>query len=140
KKFADQGGTLKGRDRFTGGGTKAKDRLHGALKAIDPATGEIKVSERLDYPNFGGVLATAGNLIFAGHVDRTFAAYDAKTLKEVWSVNLGTGMNAPPVTYSVNGKQYVAILVGSKQANAVFPFAPELKLTSTASMLFVFGL
>jgi len=139
KDFADQGGSLKPRDRFAGGGPKTPERLHGSLKAIDPVTGDTKVAEKLEYPNFSGVLATAGNLVFTGHVDGTFSAYDAKTLKEVWSVNLGTGINAPAVTYSVNGKQYVAVLVGSKQANAIFPNAPELKHTSTASMLFVFG-
>jgi len=78
--------------------------------------------------------------VFLGHSDGTFSAYDAQTLKEVWSFNAGTGINAPPVTYSVNGKQYVAVLVGSKQPNAVMLNAPELKHTSTASMLFVFGL
>jgi len=86
------------------------------------------------------VLATAGNLVFMGHLDGTFAAYDAKTLAEVWSVNLGTGINAPPITYSVNGKQNVAVLVGSKQPRAVWEDAPELKHTSTTSMLFVFAL
>ncbi len=140
KDFVDQGGPLNPRDRFAGGGPKTPERLHGSLKAIDPVTGDTKVAEKLEYPNFSGVLATAGNLVFTGHVDGTFSAYDAKTLKEVWSVNLGTGINAPAVTYSVNGKQYVAVLVGSKQANAIFPNAPELKHTSTASMLFVFGL
>ena len=60
-----------------------------------------------------GALATAGNLVFLGHHDGTFAAYDAKTLKELWSFNIGTGINAPPITYSVNGKQYVAVLAGS---------------------------
>ncbi len=103
-------------------------------------TGETKGQIRLDYPNFGGLLATAGNLIFAGHLDGTFSAYDAKTMKEVWSVNLGTGINAPPVTYSVNGKQYVAVLVGARQPAAMLGNMPELKNTSTASMLFVFGL
>jgi alcohol dehydrogenase (cytochrome c) len=53
---------------------------------------------------------------------------------------VGTGINAPPVTYSVNGRQYVAVLVGSKQPAAVITNAPELKSTSTASMLYVFGL
>jgi hypothetical protein len=52
----------------------------------------------------------------------------------------GTGINAPAITYAVNGKQYVAVLVGSRQPNNVIPQAPELKNTSTASMLFVFGL
>jgi alcohol dehydrogenase (cytochrome c) len=61
-------------------------------------------------------------------------------LKEVWSYNTGSGINAPPMTYSVNGKQYVAVLVGSRQALFVLQNAPELKNTSTASMLYVFGL
>jgi alcohol dehydrogenase (cytochrome c) len=138
--FADQGGTLKPRERFAGGQTKTPERLFGSLKAIDPATGDTKLAAKLDYPNFGGVLATAGNLVFLGQPDGTFAAHDAKTLKEVWSVNLGTGINAPPVSYAVNGKQYIAVLVGSKQPNAIMPNAPELKFTSTASMVFVFGL
>jgi len=86
------------------------------------------------------LLATAGNLVFTGHLDGTFSAYDAKTLKEVWSINLGTGINAPPITYSVGGKQYVAVLVGARQPAAIPNTSPELKLTSTSSMLFVFGL
>jgi acetamidase/formamidase len=54
--------------------------------------------------------STAGNLVFLGHIDGTFSAYDAKTLKELWSFNVGTGINAPAITYAVNGKQYVAVL------------------------------
>ncbi len=50
----------------------------------------------------------------------------------------GTGINAPAVTYAVNGKQYVAVLVGSRQALNVWQHAPELKNTATASMLYVF--
>jgi alcohol dehydrogenase (cytochrome c) len=140
KDFVDQGGSVKPRERFAGGGVRTPERLFGSLKAIDPATGETKMAAKLDYPNYSGLLATAGNLIFVGQPDGTFAAYDAKTLKEAWSINLGTGINAPPVTYSVNGKQYVAVLVGSKQNAAVITNSPELKNTSTASMVFVFGL
>jgi alcohol dehydrogenase (cytochrome c) len=58
----------------------------------------------------------------------------------VWTFNTGTGINAPPITYSVNGKQYIAILAGSKQTAAVWEDSPELKNTSTASMLYVFSL
>ncbi len=140
KDFADQGGTVKPRDRFSGGGTKIQERLYGSLKAVDPATGEIKAALKLTYPNYSGALATAGNLVFIGNPDGTFSAHDAKTLQEVWSFNVGTGINAPPITYSVNGKQYIAVLVGSKQSQNVIPQAPELKNTSTASMLFVFSL
>jgi alcohol dehydrogenase (cytochrome c) len=141
KSFVDQGGTVKPRERFAGGSTKnLQPRRYGSLKAVDPATGEIKASVKMTYPNYGGVLATAGNLVFIGQVDGTFYAYDARTLKEVWSFSAGTGINAPPITYSVNGKQYIAVLVGSKQTAAVMEDSPELKNTSTASMLYVFSL
>jgi len=135
----DQGGPVKVRERFTGGGPKTPARLYGSLKAVDPVTGDIKASLRLDYPNYSGALATAGNLVFIGLPDGSFTAHDAKTLKELYNFNVGTGINAPPITYAVNGKQYVAILVGSSQRGNVIPLSPELKNTSTASMLFVFS-
>ena len=100
----------------------------------------LKAALKLTYPNYSGALATAGNLVFIGNVDGTFSAHDAKTLQEVWSFNTGTGINAPPISYAVNGKQYIAVLVGSRQSANVIPFSPELKNTSTASMLFVFSL
>jgi alcohol dehydrogenase (cytochrome c) len=107
---------------------------------LDPTTGETKVNLKLEYPNFSGALATAGNLVFIGHLDGTLTAHDAKTLKELWSYSAGSGINAPPISYSINGKQYIAVLVGSKQPFYVLQNAPELKNTSSASMLFVFGL
>jgi alcohol dehydrogenase (cytochrome c) len=134
----DQGGPVKAREQFTGGAFRTPDRLYGSLKAVDPATGEIKAALRLTYPNYSGALATAGNLIFLGHLDGTLSAYDARTLQELWNFNTGTGINAPAVTYAVNGKQYLAILVGSRRNPNII--APELKNTSTASMLFVFSL
>jgi alcohol dehydrogenase (cytochrome c) len=140
KDLADQGGPVKPRERFAGGGIKTPDRLYGSLKAVDPTTGEIKANLKLEYPNYSGALATAGNLVFIGQPDGTLSAHDSKTLAEVWSFNVGTGINAPPITYSVNGKQYIAVLVGSKQPAAVMTNSPELKYTSTASMLYVFGL
>jgi alcohol dehydrogenase (cytochrome c) len=140
KDFVAEGGTIKPRERFAGGGTKTTSRLYGSLKAVDPTTGEIKANLRLDYPNYSGALATAGNLVFIGQPDGTLSAHDSKTLAEVWSFNVGTGINAPPITYSVNGKQFIAVLAGSKQPAAVITNSPELKFTSTASMLYVFGL
>jgi alcohol dehydrogenase (cytochrome c) len=140
KDMVDQGGTIKPRDRFAGGAPKTPTRLYGSLKAVDPTTGETKANLRLPYPNYAGTMATAGNLVFLGQTDGTFSAYDSKTLQELWSFNVGTGINAPPITYAVNGKQYVAILVGSRQPANIVPLSPELKNTSTASMLFVFSL
>jgi alcohol dehydrogenase (cytochrome c) len=140
KDFVDQGGTVNPRERFAGGAPKTNDRLYGSLKAIDPATGETKVALKLEYPNLTGALATAGNLVFLGHYDGTFSAYDAKTLKEVWSFNTGTPIQAPAMTYSVNGKQYVAVLVGARMWPIILQNAPELKNLTTSSTLYVFAL
>jgi alcohol dehydrogenase (cytochrome c) len=140
KDFVAEGGTVKPRERFAGGAPKTPNRLYGSLKAIDPATGETKAVQRLEYPNMAGVLATAGNLVFLGHYDGTFAAYDAKTLNEMWSFNVGSPIQAPPVSYSVNGKQYVAVLVGARMWPFIVDNAPELKNQTAASMLYVFGL
>jgi len=139
KSFVDQGGTVRPRDRFAGGATKTTERRYGSLKAIDPTTGETKVATKFPYLPYSGVLATAGNLVFTGHLDGTFAAYDANTLQEVWSHNVGAAINAPPITYSVNGKQYVAVLVGARD-RPVMQETPELKNIAQTHMLFVFGL
>jgi alcohol dehydrogenase (cytochrome c) len=140
KDFADQGGTVKPRERFTGGGFKLVEPLYGGLKALDPATGEMKAHIRLTYSNYSGALATAGNLVFLGHADGAFTAYDGKTLQELWTFNAGTGINAPAISYSVNGKQYIAVLAGSRQSPFVIGGVPELKNSAPASMLYVFSL
>ena len=62
-------------------------------------------------PN-GGTLTTAGNLVFQGRADGMFIAYDARTGDELWAFNTGLGMTAAPITYELNGKQYVSMLVG----------------------------
>jgi alcohol dehydrogenase (cytochrome c) len=141
KDMEDQGGTAKARERFTGGSTKyAFGRLYGSLKAVDPVTGDTRASLKMTYPNYGGALATAGNLVFLGEADGTFGAYDAKSLQQVWSFGTGTGINAPPITFAVNGKQYVAVLAGSRQNVNVYGLAPEIKNMAPASMLYVFAL
>ncbi len=58
------------------------------------------------------MLSTDGGLLFTGHMTGKFAAYDADTLKEIWSFNLGTPITAPPIAYSVDGKQYIAVVAG----------------------------
>jgi quinohemoprotein ethanol dehydrogenase len=91
-----------------------EDRTHlaGSLQARDPVTNTVA----WEVPMYGignaGTMTTAGNLVFQGRVDGTLRAYDATTGEELWSHDLGLGITAPPVTYSVDGKQYVALLVG----------------------------
>jgi alcohol dehydrogenase (cytochrome c) len=141
KNFDDQGGDVKPRERFTGGSTKYSfGRLYGSLKAVDPVTGETRAALKMTYPNYGGALATAGNLVFLGEQDGTFGAYDAKSLQQVWSFNTGTGIQAPPVTFAIDGKQYIAVLAGSRQNVNVYGLAPEIKNMVPASMLYVFAL
>jgi glucose dehydrogenase len=76
----------------------------------------------------GGISATGGDLVFAGEGNGLFKAYDAKTGKVLWSYQCGAGVNAPPVTYMVDGKQYVAVAAGGntqidfKRGNSVFVF------------------
>jgi alcohol dehydrogenase (cytochrome c) len=60
------------------------------------------------------MLSTGGDLLFSGHNTGRFVAYDADTLKEVWDFNLGSPITAPAMSYSVNGKQYIAIIVGGE--------------------------
>ena len=64
------------------------------------------------------MLSTDGDLLFTGHPDGHFEAYDADTLKELWSFSLGTPITAPPMTYSVGGKQYVAVSPAARSACA----------------------
>ena len=83
------------------------------LKAWDPIANKLVWSIELpgDWP--GGVLATAGDLIFQGRIDGYLIAYDAKTGKQVWSYKTIAPVVAPPISYSVNGKQYITVLTGS---------------------------
>jgi alcohol dehydrogenase (cytochrome c) len=86
-------------------------------------------------------LTTAGGLVFTGLLDGTIVALDDQTLDEVWRFNVGTGFNAAPMTYAVNGKQYIAIASGiGPVGKAKIARSPELKSQGNATMLFVFGL
>jgi quinohemoprotein ethanol dehydrogenase len=84
----------------------------GSLQAWDPVRQRLAWEVPLDGLFDPGTLTTAGNLVFQGRVDGTIRAYAADTGRELWRHNLGLGISAPPITYAVNGKQYVAILVG----------------------------
>jgi alcohol dehydrogenase (cytochrome c) len=85
---------------------------HGALWALDLRTGKVIGKETFMPPTESGMLSTDGSLLFTGHMTGRLAAYDEETLKEIWSFSLGTPITAPPMTYSVNGKQYIAVVAG----------------------------
>jgi alcohol dehydrogenase (cytochrome c) len=74
-------------------------------------------------------------------MDGTVAAYDDTTLQELWSINVGSGFSAPPMTFEVNGKQYIAIVSGpSGGAKVKLANSPELRDQRHAMVLYVFGL
>ena len=117
------------------------ERIETDLIAADPVTGEIKKKVHIPYPNNSGALATAGGVVFTGFTDGTFVAYDDTTLEQLWKINVGVGFMAPPMTFEVGGKQYVAILSGlSRISLGRHNFTPELKEQRNQTMLFVFAL
>lgn len=89
----------------------------GDLSAVDLDNGKIKWQYKSDEPMLGGVLATAGNLVFAGEMNGDFDAFNAQSGQKLWHFNLGSGVNAPPITYRVNGTQYIAVAAGGNAAN-----------------------
>jgi alcohol dehydrogenase (cytochrome c) len=126
---------------WNGGAYKTAERYESNLTAVDPTTGEVKGSVHLRYPNYSGTLATAGGLIFLGLMDGTFAAYDDTTLEQLWKINVGSGFSAPPMTFEVNGRQYVAITSGpSTPARLKLVNTPELRDQRNATVLYVFAL
>ncbi len=88
------------------------DDYIGAMRAVDPATGKIVWENKNYAPLWGGVLTTAGGLVFYGTPEGFLKGVDAKSGKELWSFNVGTGIVAPPITWEQNGEQYVAVVAG----------------------------
>jgi alcohol dehydrogenase (cytochrome c) len=85
---------------------------NGPFVALDVETGKIAWQYLAPQPLIGGALATGGNLVFMGEGNGWFDAFNAKTGDRLWRFNLGAGVNAPPVTYEVNGVQYIAVAAG----------------------------
>jgi alcohol dehydrogenase (cytochrome c) len=105
------------------------DGKYGRLEAVNLGTKKVAWVQRTRAPRTTGVLATAGGVVFAGAFDRVFAAYDATTGKELWSTRLNDVPSSAPITYMVNGKQYVAMVVGNggPQAVAFQGLVPEIQ-------------
>ena len=84
----------------------------GILRAMNPTTGKVEWEHKEPLPLWAGVLATAGNLVFTGTGDGYFKAFDAKTGKEVWKFQTGTGIISPPITWEMDGEQYIGVTTG----------------------------
>jgi alcohol dehydrogenase (cytochrome c) len=90
----------------------------GFLKAIDPATGQVKWKFEHSSPTWSGVLSTAGGLVFSGDAEGNLIAFDAASGEPLWHFQMGGAVYAAPMAFAVDGKEYVAIAAGS----AVYAF------------------
>jgi alcohol dehydrogenase (cytochrome c) len=116
-------------------GSASDQDVVGLIAMMDVTTGDKVTELRTPYPNRAGGIATAGGLLFTGSQDGFVQAYNSDTLEELWSFNTGIAFKAPPITYEVDGKQYIAINAGAQLYNA-----PELGDRGWGAMLWVFGL
>jgi alcohol dehydrogenase (cytochrome c) len=122
-----------------------KDKpAYGHINAFDPLTGERRWRYNTNYLNLASLLATGGDLVFSGDVMGNAFALDAATGQKLWSFQTGAGMSGSPISYSVNGRQYIAIPtgMGSLLSGLVEVLWPETagKLPERASTLVVFAL
>jgi alcohol dehydrogenase (cytochrome c) len=132
-----EGGQRKGVPR-----TGANPQELNGLAKINMETGEILRFGKQRAPANGAVLATAGNLIFWGDLDRRLHAFDAETGKQLWEGIVGGSIAVSTITYAVNGKQYVAILTGDGALGPglVTLHAPEIKRVAGHNAVYVFAL
>jgi alcohol dehydrogenase (cytochrome c) len=84
----------------------------GVLRAVDPVTGEIKWEAKNKAPLWGGVLTTAGGLVFTGTPEGFLKAFDAESGEELWRFQTGSGVVASPVTWEMDGEQYIGVASG----------------------------
>ena len=128
---------------FAGREGPAEDRLdredgEEVAKAFDPLTGKEVWSWKNDHPMLSSLLTTAGGLVFAGKPTGEFVSFDARSGELLWQFQTGSGIHSNPITYAVNGKQYVAVPTG--WGGWVEGYAPELYGAPRGSALFVFAL
>ncbi len=106
----------------------ADEEQWGNVTAVDYNTGQIRWKAKTQQPMIGGILATAGGLAFAGEGNGLFKAYDSATGNVLWQFQAGAGVNAPPSSYTVNGKQYIVVGAGGnvqlnyKRGNNIIAF------------------
>jgi glucose dehydrogenase len=106
-----------------------QDPRWGLLSSIDLSSGEVTWQTKTAQPLIGGVLATAGGLVFMGEGDGHFNAYNSQTGELLWQAKSEFGVNAPPITYTIDGVQYIAVasggnsIFGYKQGDAVMVYA-----------------
>jgi alcohol dehydrogenase (cytochrome c) len=102
----------------------SEPKRYGALRAIDPSTGERKWEIAYDDAGWAGVLATAGGVVFSGDHEGNFFAADSETGKKLFQFQTGAPLFAPPTSYAIDGRQYVVIPSGATLTAFALPAAP----------------
>jgi alcohol dehydrogenase (cytochrome c) len=135
---------------YTGGGRAVyarkpipnSDGNIGRVDAVRLDNQQSAWSYRTRAPQTAAVLSTGGGLVFSGAWDRYFRAFDDETGTVLWQVRTSNAVNSFPITYSVNGKQYVAVSVGngSSHARSLSTLTPEIRNPDGGSSLWVFAL
>ena len=108
-------------ERFTGGGgryNQPMDAFHSSIRAINPATAEIEWEFPIMPRSSAGITTTAGGIVFTGSADGYFFALDAASGEELWHISLGARVHAAPMTYAIDGQQFVTIASG----NVIYTF------------------
>lgn len=112
----------------------------GRLRAFDPVTGRRAWEVAIDPPPMGGTLVTAGGLVFTGLITGELVAHDARSGAELWHYQTGSGIIAPPVSYAVDGVQYVAVVSGIGGLLPLVLPVPGTRATNPGGLLTVFRL
>ena len=101
-------------DRTMGGSLRpGGERGYGALRAIDATTGEVKWDLRHESPSWGGVLSTAGGVVFSGTNEGDLVAADSRTGKELWRYQLGHPFYGAPISFMLDNRQYLVAGAGT---------------------------
>src|SRR5690606_22948920 len=109
----------------------------GTLTALDMKEGgRIVWQVKTPQPLVGGTVATAGGVVFTGEANGHFDAFDAATGESVWTFQTGANVGAPPITYAVNGRQFVAVATGAAMPAPGTPIPPGSPRPGGAMMVF----
>ena len=101
------------------------NEVGGLLAAVDPATGKKIATHRFDAPVHAGAFSTAGGLVFVTTADGVLSALDDKTLETVWSQQFSTLSSVPPITFGMDGKQYIAVVIGGNAFAESLAYRPD---------------
>ena len=116
------------------------DEMRGSLKAIDPLTGDARWEDPVEIPRLAGVMSTGGGLVFTGRQTGEFEAFDAESGDRLWEFQTGSGIVGQPVTWEMDGTQYVSVLSGGGAVYTMFSGDERLSSVPTGGSVWTFAL